>query len=158
VIRFQNSKIPKTPQIVFPNSNIPIKISLIFREERPLGVISTLSPTQKITPPSKKFLSRVHFQDALIIASLGLDAKLSMLSQHIGHVAQKVSAMSIVLNSSISAQANDSAVVSTALKTIKAHLVDDRIINITLAVVAVALTLAGFVHLGERGRGRVGRA
>jgi hypothetical protein len=78
-----------------------------------------------------------------------------MLSQYIGHVAQKVNAMGVVVNSSISAQANDSAAASTALKTIKDHIVDDRIINIALAVVAIALTLEGFVYLGERGGGRV---
>ena len=46
--------------------------------------------------------------------------------------------MAVVVNSSISAQANDSAAASTALNAIKTHLVDDRIIIIALAVVATA--------------------
>jgi hypothetical protein len=61
-----------------------------------------------------------------------------MLSQYTGHVAQKVNGMGVVVNSSISAQANDSAAASTALNAIKTHLVDDRIIIIALAVVATA--------------------
>jgi len=74
----------------------------------------------------------------LNIVGLGLNAKLTMLSQYIGHVAQKVNGMAVVVNSSISAQANDSAAASTALNAIKTHLVDDRIIIIALAVVATA--------------------
>jgi hypothetical protein len=61
-----------------------------------------------------------------------------MLSQYTGRVAQMVNGMGVVVNSSISAQANDSAAASTALNAIKTHLVDDRIIIIALAVVATA--------------------
>lgn len=94
--------------------------------------------------------------DTVYIVSLGLDfnATLTMHSKNIGLIGQQVDAMSIVLDGAINGQANNSATLSTKLQAIESHLVEDRIIGTSLAVVAIVLTLAGFIHLRGRGRER----